>query len=147
MRTLLLVGSLAVVVACSDATGVTTSWVGAWDVQLTNGPGYIISPAASLITLRDSAGGLWAVTPPISVTDSGYSDPVSFNQQFALHNDVARPDSISLRLNAQGMNSGLPYEFRLRGSASGASAQGILTLGLTGDPSPQSLGTWTATKR
>jgi len=148
MKRLALVAALGLLSACGDSTGSGPSqWIGAWSLQLANGPNWIVSPASSVVSVRDSSGHLYAVTPPIGAADSGYVDPVNFAQAYAVSNSATAPDSIVLGVTGQGTNLGYNWVLRLAGTRSGNSASGAITLESPGNVGRFEIGTWTATKQ
>jgi hypothetical protein len=143
-----LLATLGLLSACGDSTGSGPSpWIGAWDLQLANGPGWIVSPAASVVSLHDSSGHLYAVTPPTFASDSGYTDPVNFAQAYAVPDGATAPDSIVLGVSGQGTNLGFTWVLRFAGTRSGNSAAGLITLESPGIATRSTIGTWTAVKR
>lgn len=148
MKRLALVAGLGLLTACGDSTGsVQSPWLGVWSIQVANAPGWVVSPPSSVLSLRDSTGKVFAVVPAVAVSDSGYTDPVSFTQAFAVQNSAGRGDSLSLAVSGQGMNTGFTYLFRLLGTSNGGTASGVLTIELQGFGSPSQVGTWTAVKQ
>jgi len=107
----------------------------------------MVSPASSIVSVRDSSGHLYAVTPTIGVTDSGYTDPIGFVQAFGVQDGATASDSIALAVAGQGINSGFHYLLRLAGIRSGNSASGVITLQALGIGDEGAIGTWTATKQ
>src|SRR5262245_12391654 len=148
MKRLALFAALGLLSACGDSTGAGPSpWIGTWNVQLANGPGWIVSPPSSVVSLRDSTGHLYAVMPSIGASDSVYTDPVAFAQAFAVLNGAAAPDSIVLGVSGIGTNLVFTWVLRLAGTRSGNSASGVITIESLGIASRAEIGTWTATKQ
>jgi hypothetical protein len=148
MKRLALIATLGLLSACGDSTGSGPSpWIGTWNIQLANGPGWIVSPSSSVVSVRDSSGNLYAVTPPVAASDSAYSDPVSFAQAYAVPDGATAPDSIVLGVSGQVTNLGFTWLLRLAGTRSGNSAGGVITIESPGLVSRAAIGTWTAVKQ
>jgi len=148
MKRLALFAALGLLSACGDATGAGPSpWLGVWDVQLVNGPGWIVSPASAVVSVRDSSGHLYAVVSSMAASDSAYTDPVSFARADAVPDGATASDSIVLGVSGLGTNLGFTWVLRLAGTRSGNSASGVLTIEALGLVSRAEIGTWTAVKQ
>lgn len=148
MKRACIAAAVLVVAACGDSTGSGPSpWIGVWNIQLANGPGWIVSPASAVVSVRDSSGHLYALTPPIDASDSGHTDPVGFAQAYAVSNGTTAPDSIVLAVSGLGTNLGFTWQLRLAGTRSGNNASGVITIESPGIASRAGIGTWTAVKQ